>query len=123
LKNHLVFVGSGDMPQESLRVLLVDERHKRTAVSAPRCVQLDYMVAVINTALEGRRSSSRPESSKLSRSDSNFYSIRAFNLSIKSAADYCQCRNCKDGNSGPELAGAHRAFGFEELAIEHIVPP
>jgi hypothetical protein len=30
----------------------MDERHKRTAVSAPRCVQLDYMVAVINTALK-----------------------------------------------------------------------
>ena len=43
------------MSQESLGVPLVDERHKRTAVSASRCVQLDYMVAMINTALERRR--------------------------------------------------------------------
>src|SRR5260221_14376535 len=46
----------------------------------------------------GRKAnSSRPERRKLSRLDSNFYSIRAFALSTKSAVDYDECRNCEAG--------------------------
>jgi hypothetical protein len=52
LKNNLIFIGCANVPQEALRVFLVDKRHKRAAVFAPRCVQLDYMAAAINATLE-----------------------------------------------------------------------
>jgi len=51
-------------------------------------VQLDYMVAVINTALEGRRVPHAPKSRRLIRWDSSFYPIWAFNFSNKSVANY-----------------------------------
>jgi len=48
----------------------------------------------------GRKAnSSRPESNRLSHPDSNFYSIRAFTLSIKSSLDYGECRNCENRKS------------------------
>jgi len=92
------------MPQESLWDLLVNEGHKRTAVSAPRCVQLDYMVAVINTALEGRRIPHVLRIANWVVRIRNFYSIRAFTLSTKSAFDYGECTNCEDRKSRPEIA-------------------
>src|SRR6266481_9999264 len=50
----------------------------------------------------GRKAnSSRPESNRLSHPDSNFYSIRAFTLSIKSSLDYGECRNCENRKSRP----------------------
>jgi ATP-dependent DNA ligase len=82
-------------------------------------VQLDDMVAVINIALEGRRVPHVLKSSKLSRQDSNFYSIRAFTLSTKSAVAYDNYRNCEDRKSKRKIA----LFVVGGLAIEHIVPP
>jgi hypothetical protein len=111
------------MPQESLRILLVDERHKHTAVSAPRCVQLDHMMAVINAALEGRRVPHVLRDASLAVWIRTFTSSEHSPLSTKSAVDYGECRNCEDRNPGPELADHHRAFVFEELAIQHIVLP
>jgi hypothetical protein len=49
-------------------------------------------------------SSSRLERRKQSRPAANFYSIRAFTSSTKSAVDYDECRNCEHRKSKREIA-------------------
>src|SRR4029077_17219085 len=67
----------------------------------------------------GRKaSSSRPERRKPSRPDSNFYSIRAFTLSTKSAVDYDECRNCEAG----ELMLSARSTGLEPVTQGLEIP-
>ena len=60
---------------------------------------------------------------KLSRPAVNFYSIKAFTLSTKSAVDYGEYRNCEDRKSRHENALPIAPFVVGGLAIGRIVPP
>ncbi len=69
-------------------------------------------------------SSSRPKRRKVSHPAANFYSIRAFTLSIKSAVDYEECSNCKHGAEparslyqGETADLARSMTGEQELAV------
>src|SRR5258708_8322825 len=67
-------------------------------------------------------SSSRLKRRELSRPAANFYSIRAFTLSTKSAVDYDECSNCKYRKSRREVALPIALFVVGGLAIERIMP-
>src|SRR5260370_6514119 len=54
LADHVVFVGSDDVPQEPIRVFLIDEGDISIAPSTSRCMQFNYVVDVVDTPLERR---------------------------------------------------------------------
>ena len=52
LADHVVFVGSDDVPQEPIRVFLIDERDISIAPSTSRCMQFNYVGVMVDPPLE-----------------------------------------------------------------------